>query len=253
MKPLVVAIIVLFAMDCALLYMNVSLRRDIRDLLSNVQSTSSSVEAVQDKLETVIEPRDDQSSAKKTSRQTASSHGRRTHSMAETAIEVLIQRTVAEGVEAAKSGQDELHDFLQKTRPSTKQLFDMVRQENNRLAAINNEKWTPGYMEKKEREKQEREKLRDDVFDYIRQIDTEKLTKGMQKVWKEYVNELDALRNDYDNPDIDYKELNARIERLSYLGGGLYLELRGLLIPNGYFDEKHQLHGCGQSLMNLAQ
>jgi hypothetical protein len=37
------------------------------------------------------------------------------------------------------------------------------------------------------------------------------------------------------------------------LGGGLYLELRGLLIPNGYFDEKHQLHGCGQSLMNLAR
>ena len=51
----------------------------------------------------------------------------------------------------------------------------------------------------------------------------------------------------------DYKELNARIERLSYLGGGLYLELRGLLIPNGYYDEKHKLHGCGQSLMNLAQ
>lgn len=253
MKPLVVAIIFFFAIDCALLYMNVSLRRDIRDLSSNVQSTSSSVEAVQDKLETVIEPRDDQSSAKKTSRQTASSHGRRTHSMAEAAIEALVQRAVAEGVEAAKSGQDELHDFLQKTRPSTKQLFDMVRQENNRLAAISNEKWTPGYMEKKEREKQEREKLRDDVFDYIRQIDTEKLTKGMQNVWKEYVQELEALRNDYDNPDIDYKELNARIERLRYLGGGLYLELRGLLIPNGYFDEKHQLHGCGQSLMNLTQ
>ena len=75
----------------------------------------------------------------------------------------------------------------------------------------------------------------------------------MQKVWKEYVKELETLRNDYDNPDIDYKELNARIERLSYLGGGLYLELRGLLIPNGYYDEKHKLHGCGQSLMNLAQ
>ena len=75
----------------------------------------------------------------------------------------------------------------------------------------------------------------------------------MQNVWKEYVKELEALRNDYDNPDIDYKELNTRIERLSYLGGGLYLELRGLLIPNGYYDEKHKLHGCGQSLMNLAQ
>ena len=139
MKPLVVAIIVLFAMDCALLYMNVSLRRDIRGQTSSDHANSSSAEAVQEKPETVIKPRDDQSSAKKMSRQTASSHGRRTHSMAETAIEVLIQRTVAEGVEAAKSGQDELHDFLQKTRPSTKQLFDMVRQENNRLAAINNE------------------------------------------------------------------------------------------------------------------
>ena len=252
MKPLVVAIIVFLAMDCALLYMNAGLRRDIRGLTSSDHANSSSAEVVQDKPETVLEPRDDQSSEKKTSRKTASHH-RRKPSMAEVAIEALIQRAVAEGVEAAKAGRDEYHDFLQKTRPSTKQLFEMVRQENNRLAAIYNEKWTPGYMDKKEREKQEREKLRDDVFDYIRQIDTEKLTKGMQNVWKEYVKELEALRNDYDNPDIDYKELNARIERLGYLGGGLYLELRGLLIPNGYYDEKHKLHGCGQSLMNLAQ
>ena len=252
MKPLVVAIIVFLAMDCALLYMNAGLRRDIRGLTSSDHANSSSAEVVQDKPETVLEPRDDQSSEKKTSRMTASHHGRKP-SMAEVAIEALIQRAVAEGVEAAKAGRDEYHDFLQKTRPSTKQLFEMVRQENNRLAAIYNEKWTPGYMDKKEREKQEREKLRDDVFDYIRQIDTEKLSKGMQNVWKEYVKELEALRNDYDNPDIDYKELNARIERLGYLGGGLYLELRGLLIPNGYYDEKHKLHGCGQSLMNLAQ
>ena len=90
MKPLVVAIIFILAIDCALLYMNVSLRRDIRDLSSNVQSTSSSVEAVQDKPETVFEADDMPSSAKKTSRKVASSH-RRKPSMAETAIEVLIQ------------------------------------------------------------------------------------------------------------------------------------------------------------------
>ena len=253
MKPLVVAIIFFFAIDCALLYMNAGLRRDIRGLTSSDHANSSSAEVVQDKPETVLEPRDDQSSEKKTYRRTASRHGRRMPSRAEAAIEALIQRAVAEGVEAAKAGRVEYHDFLQKTRPSTKQLVDMVRQESNRLAAIYNEKRTPGYMDKKEREKQEREKLRDDVFDYIRQIDTEKLSKGMQNVWKEYVKELEALRNDYDNPDIDYKELNARIDRLGYLGGGLYLELRGLLIPNGYFDEKHRLHGCGQSLMNLAR
>lgn len=240
-------------MDCALLYLNAGLRRDIHGLASGSPADKTSTEAVQEKHETTSTQHDVPSSAKKTFRQTASIPGRRTPTMAETAIAALIQKAVKEGVEAAKSGPDEYHDFLEKTRPSTKQLFDMVRQENNRLAAIYNEKWTPGYMEKMEREKQEREKLRNDVFDYIRQIDTEKLTKGMQNVWKEYVQELEALRNDYDNPDIDYKELNARIERLRYLGGGLYLELRGLLIPNGYFDEKHQLHGCGQSLMNLTQ
>ena len=149
MKPLVVAIIVFLAMDCALLYMNAGLRRDIRGLTSSDHANSSSAEVVQDKPETVLEPRDDQSSEKKTSRKTASHH-RRKPSMAEVAIEALIQRAVAEGVEAAKAGRDEYHDFLQKTRPSTKQLFEMVRQENNRLAAIYNEKWTPGYMDKKE-------------------------------------------------------------------------------------------------------